>query len=73
MDYNEALEHIICTDNLLLTPKDIAPLLGTTPQTIRQTARDNPQLIGFPFTYCGKQMKIPKQPFLEFIGIGAKG
>lgn len=72
MNEQDALEHIILKDGYTLTPTDVAPLLGTTPQTIRQTARDNPQLVGFPFTYCGKQMKIPKQPFLDFLGIGAK-
>lgn len=66
----EALDKILCKESLMLTPDEIAPLLDSTPQTIRKTAKEHPELVGFPFTYCGKQMRIPKQPFLEFIGIG---
>lgn len=70
--YREALEPILCSDNLLLKPEDVAPLLDTTPQTLRNTAKDNPSLIGFPFTFCGKYMKIPRIPFLKFLGIEVK-
>ena len=68
----EALDRILCKDSLMLTPDDVAPLLGTTANTLRKTARNTPQLLGFPFTYCGSNMKIPKQPFLEFLGVGGK-
>lgn len=66
------LELILCSDSLFLKPKDIAPLLETTEATILNTARFNPERIGFPFTFCGKYMKIPRIPFLKFLGIEVK-
>lgn len=69
----EALDRILCKDSLMLTPDEVAPLLDSSPQTIRNTAKKNPQLIGFPFTFNGSAMKIPKKPFLQFLGIEVKG
>ena len=68
----EALDRIICKDSLMLTPDEIAPLLDSSPQTIRKTAKQNPQLVGYPFTFNGSAMKIPKKPFLKFLGIEGK-
>ena len=72
MTEREALENAICSEKLLLSPDEVAPILGTTPQTLRKTAKNTPQLIGFPFTYCGSNMKIPRQPLLNFLGIGGQ-
>ena len=72
LDERQALEKVLVCEKLMLTPDDVAPLLGTTANTLRKTAKNTPQLLGFPFTYCGSNMKIPKQPFLEFIGVGGK-
>lgn len=69
---DEALDRILCKDSLMLTPDEVAPLLDSSPQTIRNTAKKNPQLIGFPFTFNGNAMKIPKKPFLQFLGIEVK-
>lgn len=72
LDERQTLEKVLVCEKLMLTPDDVAPLLGTTANTLRKTAKNTPQLLGFPFTYCGSNMKIPKQPFLEFLGVGGK-
>ena len=54
-------------DKPFLTPKEVAGVLGSDPQTIRVTARVAPERVGFPFTFTGNRMKIPRIPFLRFM------
>ena len=56
------------TTKLFLFPADIAPILGSNPQTIRCTARQRPELLGFEFTFSGNRMKIPRLAFLRWLG-----
>lgn len=60
------------TDKQMLTAADIAELLGSDPQTIRISARQNPELIKFPFTFVGNRMKIPRTGFINWWEGGAK-
>lgn len=63
------LQEIQSSDKPFLTPGDICEVLGSNPQTIRVTARQRPDLIGYEFTFIGNRMKIPKIPFLRFMGV----
>ena len=63
------LEEIQASDKLFLTPGDVATVLETDPHTVRCTARQRPDLLGFPFTFTGNRMKIPRIPFLRFCGV----
>lgn len=56
------------SDKTFLTPQEVSAVLGSDPQTIRVTARQRPDLIGFKFTFVGNRMKIPRIPFLRFLG-----
>ncbi len=56
-------------DKMFLSPADVSPVLGSDPQTIRVTARQRPDLLGFSFTFMGNRMKIPRIPFLQFLGV----
>lgn len=62
------LDEIKSSTKLFLIPADIAPLIGSDPHTIRCTARQRPDLLGFEFTFSGNRMKIPRIPFLRFLG-----
>lgn len=62
------LDDLRAMDKPFLTPEDVSGVLGSNPQTIRITARQRPDLIGFPFTFSGNRMKIPRKPFLRFVG-----
>ena len=66
---SDNLKRIIEKDDLFLTVNDIAPIIGSNPSTIRETAQLHPELIRFPFMFCGSAMKIPKVPFLKFLGV----
>ena len=62
------LEEIRQSDKVFLTPADIAPVLGCNPNWIRRAAHDAPELIGFPVCVIGTRTRIPRKPFLAFIG-----
>ncbi len=64
----KTLAELQASDKVFLTPTDICGVLGSDPQTIRQTAREYPERIGYPFTFAGSNMKIPRIPFLRFVG-----
>lgn len=63
------IEQIQNSDKLFLSPVEVAPVLGSDPHTVRCTARQRPELLGFPFTFSGNRMKIPRIPFLRFLGV----
>ncbi|MBR4017277.1 MAG: hypothetical protein IKK11_05645 [Oscillospiraceae bacterium] len=63
------LQDIQKMDKAFLTPDDVSCVLGSNPQTVRVTARQRPDLIGFEFTFVGNRMKIPRIPFLRFMGV----
>lgn len=60
------IEEIRLSDKAFLIPKDVAEALGSDPHNIIVTARLNPERIGYPFTFVGKRMKIPKAGFLRW-------
>ena len=62
------LEEIRQSDKMFLIPKDIAGVLKSDPHTIRCTARQRPDLLGFEFTFTGNRMKIPRIAFLRWLG-----
>ena len=62
------LEEIKASEALWLTPADVAPVVGCDPNKIRETARQNPLLLGFPVTVVGTRVKVWRKRFLEFIG-----
>ena len=66
--YTRTLEEIKKSEKHFLTPADINGVLGTNAHTIRCTARQRPDLLGFPFVFSGNRMKIPRIPFLRFMG-----
>lgn len=59
---------IINTDKVYLTPADIAPILGCDPQSIRKQAHKNPQAMGYPIIIIGRRIRIPRIPFLHYLG-----
>lgn len=65
----KTLDDLKAMDKAFFTPDDIAGVLGTTGHTIRQTARQHPELIRYDFTFSGRRMKIPRVPFLRHMGV----
>lgn len=65
----EAIQAIVDSDKVFLTPADVAPILGMDPHSIRLIARKRPELLKFEFIISGNRTKIPRIPFLRYIGI----
>lgn len=61
------LSEIKSSDKPMLTPADIAEVLGSNPQDIRITAQQHPAWLGFPVIRVGNHIKIPRKGFLEFM------
>ena len=57
------------SEKMFLTACDIAPIIGTSPQALRITARRCPERLGFP-AICPTEhsVKFPRKPFLAFLG-----
>lgn len=53
----------------VLTPADIADVLNADPQDIRIQARTAPERLGFPVIIIKSRTKIPRVPFLRYMGI----
>ena len=53
----------------MLTPKDVKAVLNIDEQTLRIAARTNPQLLGFEVMTIGSRVRIPRRPFLLWLGI----
>ena len=62
------LNEIKKSDATFLKPADIAPVLGCDPNWIRKAAHESPELIGFPVCVIGTRTRIPRKPFLQFVG-----
>ena len=55
-------------DRAYLVPTEVADVLGTTDQWVRVCARQRPDLLGFPTVIMGSRVKIPRIPFLRYMG-----
>ena len=64
----KTLEEIKASDAVFLKPADIAPVLQCNPNYIRQMAHERPELLGFPVIVMGSRTRIPRKPFLTYIG-----
>lgn len=62
------LEEIRASDKPFLTPADVAGVLAADAQSIRLQAREFPEALGFPVICVGNRTKIPRKPFLRFLG-----
>ena len=65
----QAILAIIDCEKEYLTPAQIAPVLGVDPHHIRVTARQAPEHLKFEFEVVGNRTKIPRIPFLRYIGV----
>lgn len=64
------LAEIKASDKTMLLPKDVAPVLGCDPHSIRIQAHEYPEGLGFPVVVIGNRTLIPRKRFLEFMGEG---
>ena len=56
-------------DREFLTPAQVAEILNCSAHGVRVWARQRPDGLGFPVCIIGTRVKIPKRPFLRFMGV----
>ena len=57
------------TDREWFTAMEICGVLNMDPQTLRLTARQRPELLGFPAIVSGARVRFPRIPFLRHMGV----
>ena len=62
------IEELLQSDQAYLTPTDIAPILHCDAQCIRAQAQENSGKLGFRVIVIGKRVRIPRIPFLQYLG-----
>lgn len=62
------LDEIRNSTKNVLTPGDIAEVLNADPQDIRVQAQMAPEKLGFPVIIIKSRTKIPRVPFLRYMG-----
>lgn len=62
------IEEIKGCGKRILTPADVAPIIGVSAESIRLQAEVDPAKLGFPVTRIGTRTMIWRLPFLKFIG-----
>ena len=60
------LDEIRQSDKTILTPSDIAPVLGCHPYSLNVAAKANIKALGFPASLIGTRLKIPRVGFLRW-------
>ena len=60
-------EEIKTSNKLILTAQDVAPVLECDPQTLRESAKTQIELIGFNCSVIGKTLRIPRPAFIRWI------
>lgn len=65
------LDDIRAMSKPTILASEAAQVLGCTPQWLRLMARERPEKLGFPVCCTSKhRVKIPREPFLRFLGAG---
>jgi hypothetical protein len=60
------ISEIRASDKLMLTPSDVAPVLGCHPYAINVQVKDDASKLGFPVSLIGTRVKIPREGFLRW-------
>lgn len=60
------IDEIRASDKDMLTPSDVAPVLGCHPYSLNVTAKTNIKALGFPASLIGSRLKIPRIAFLRW-------
>lgn len=67
----KTLEDLKASPREYFVPAEVEGVLGIDQQTLRLRARDDywRPLLGFPVMVSGNRVRIPKAPFLAFMGV----
>lgn len=66
----QALAALEQSEKLMLTPAEVAPILGCQAYAINVQAKEDPAKLGFPVCMMGTRVRIPRRAFLHWIKFG---
>ena len=66
---SETLRELIALNRDYFVPAQVAEVLGMDAQAIRILGRGSPERLPFPVIVSGSRVKIPKIPFLKYMGV----
>ena len=61
------LDEIRNSTKEVLTPAEVAPILGCDPQDIRVQAKQHPEWLGFNVAVIGSRVKVPRLAFIRWV------
>jgi len=61
------LDEIRNSTKEVLTPAEVAPVLGCDPQDIRVAAKQHPERLGFNVAVIGTRVKVPRLAFIRWM------
>lgn len=61
------LEDLRKVDRDWLLAREVAPILGTDPHSIRVWAHQRPESMGFPVSVIGSRVRIPRRAFIAWM------
>lgn len=64
-----SLQRIVESKSPMISPAEAAEVLGCDQNTLRLTIKQAPERLGFPASVIGNRCKIPRIPFLKFLGM----
>lgn len=68
------MQRVMTKDEILNSKDDILNIMNVSgvlhcdSETLRLQAKNRPDLLGFPVIVMGKRVKIPRMPFIKFMG-----
>lgn len=66
-DPTMTLEDLERMTSHFVTAAQVAPILGTDPNTLRWQAHAEPGALGFPVIVMKSRVRIPRVPFIQFL------
>ena len=65
----QSLEEIAALkDKTFLSPMEVSGVMGCDPYNLNLIAKQKPHLMPFPWFFVGNRLKIPRVPWLRFMG-----
>lgn len=64
----KTLKELAEMEKEIFTAADVAGVLACDPHQVRVVAHQCPERLGFPVVVMGSRVKIPKGPFLKYMG-----
>ena len=65
---DRVIQALLDSNEEFVSLADVGKIFNADPNTIRRQAITEPRLIGFPVSVIGNRTRIPRIPFLRFLG-----